>query len=58
MRKTSISDITSNAANGYQGDRRLSQFRYRKPGGAELSQFEYNLGKVVKAPLAIFISVK
>jgi len=41
MRKTSISDITSNASNGNQGDRRLSQLRYRKPGGAELSQFDY-----------------
>ena len=33
--------ITGDAANGYQGDRRLSQIRYRKPGGAELSQFDY-----------------
>jgi RHS repeat-associated protein len=33
--------ITGNAANGYQGDRRLSQIRYRKPGNAELSQFDY-----------------
>jgi RHS repeat-associated protein len=33
--------IIGNAGNGNQGDRRLSQLRYRKPGGAELSQFDY-----------------